>query len=414
MRKMVVYPSKINGVVKISGSKNAGLPIIAASMVAANKVKLKNVSNISDINNLITILDKIGLNVKRRGNKLKIKGLCDDVKLHFEEVKKFRASYYLMSVFLALFNKVSIHMPGGCKIGSRPIDYHLKGFESAGCEVKEDGNIIEIFTKELKPFIYKLPKKSLGATVNLIILGSKIEGKSIIENASTEPEIDDLINFINKGYAKVFRHDNNIVIYGEYAFRKKIEHKIMPDRIEAFTYVCLGACSKSLKIKNINIEQLKTPLDIMKEANLNFKTKKNSLTVYNSKLNTIDVSSDHYPKLSTDQMPLLYPLFTRVLGCSTFKEGIFKERFMVCEELEKTGADISISDSIVKIVGKQNLRGAEFFPMDLRAAASLLIEASLNGNSTINNLEYLERGYDLIYKKLKRIGLKFKIENDKV
>lgn len=409
MNKMVIFPSKLKGVVKISGSKNAGLPIIAASLVVAEEIKLSNVSNISDINNMITILNKIGINARRRGSNLNINGVCNDVLLHFEEIKKFRASYYLMSVYLALFNKVSIHMPGGCKIGLRPIDYHLKGFESAGCEVNILDDIVEIQTKELKPFRYALPQKSLGATVNLIILGSKIEGKSIIENASTEPEIDDLIKFINKGSAQVFRRDNNIVIYGSSLFNKKIKHNIMPDRIEAFTYLCIGVNARKIKIKNVDITHLKEPLAIFKEARLSYVIKGKNITVYKSELQPVKVLSDNYPKLSTDQMPLMYPIFSRAEGTSVFTEGIFKERFKVCDELKKVGADITLMNDSIKIVGKEINEGADFEPTDLRGAASLLIEAIINGKSTITNLEYLERGYENIYKKLKKLGLKYKL-----
>lgn len=407
---MYINPSKIKGKVKISGSKNAGLPIIAASLVTSKKLVLSNVADISDINNMLAILDKIGCKVKRSKNKIFIDSFCNYMPLLFEEVSKFRASYYLMSSYLALFSSVSIKMPGGCKIGSRPIDFHLEGFKAAGCKVEVTDDIINISVKELAPFIYRMPKKSLGATVNLIILASKIDGKSIIENASTEPEIDDLIEFINKGFAKVYRRRNDIVIYGNKEFSEKITHKIIPDRIEAFTYMCIGLNSKKLAIKNIELHHLKAPLKYLKMAEAKFKIKKNSVTIYKSDLKPINVYSNHYPELSTDQMPLLYPIFMRVPGQSSFREDIYEERFSVCEELKKTNADIKIDNKTIFINGKYLLKPSEFYPTDLRCAASLLIEGIINGNSVINNLNYLERGYDNIYKKLKKIGLKFKIK----
>lgn len=410
MKKMVFYPSRIKGSVKISGSKNAALPIIAASLVSSHKTILKNVPSISDIKNLITVLEKVGCKCEFKNKKLSIISHCENMILDFNEIKKFRASYYLMSVFLTLFNTVSIVLPGGCNIGNRPIDFHLKGFEAAGCECSISDNIVNISAKKLNPFIYKLPKKSLGATVNMIILGSKINGKSVIENASTEPEIDDLITFINKSNSHVYRMKDDIVIFGNNTFVNKITHKIIPDRIEAFTYVCIGANSNKLTIRNINLDHLSVPLKYMKEANLNYKVKRNSLIVYKSSLKPINAVSGHYPHLSTDQMPLMYPLFTRVDGVSVFKEEIFDERFMVCEELKKTGANIIIKNNMVYILGQGNLKGNNFFSTDLRCAASLLIECIINGNSTLYNLDYLERGYDLVYKKLKKIGLKYKIE----
>ena len=410
MEKMTIYPSKIKGNVKISGSKNASLPIIAASLVSAKKVKLKNVPYIADIENLLKILSKIGCKNVYKNNKLTINNNLEECDLLFDEVKKFRASYYLMSVYLALFNYVKIYYPGGCSIGSRPIDFHLEGFKTAGCVVTEDEDVITISSKELKPFIYKMVKKSLGATVNLIILGSKIKGKSIIKNASTEPEIDDLIKFINKGNAKAYRKENDIIIISNKELAKKINHKIIPDRIECFTYMCIGLTSDKLKIKNIQKEHLMMPIHYFKSINANIKINKNSIIIKKSILKNVRVNSGDYPSLSTDQMPLLYPIFTRVDGISIFTEGVFENRFSVCDELKKTGANITLENNHAVINGKKEIIGCDLYPTDLRAAASLLIEGILNQNSVIHNLKYLERGYDRIYEKLKKIGLNFKLE----
>jgi len=401
----------VKGEVKISGSKNASLAIIAAALVTSNKAILKNVPSILDINNLNIILNKIGVATSLKNNKLKIDNKIINKPLLFDEIKEFRASYYLMSVFLSLFNEVSIYVPGGCNIGARPIDYHLEGFKEAGCDVCFEKDIVHVRTKELKPFTYTLPKKSVGATVNLIILASKIEGKSIIKNASTEPEIDDLIKFINKGNAQVFRNGNNIVIHGSKPFNKKIKYEVMFDRIEAFTFMCIGVNSKRLKIKKINPKDLKTQISILANANMKYKLKNTSIIIYKSKLSPVAVKSGHYPELSTDQMPMLYPIFSRVEGDSIFTEEIFENRFSVCEELRKNGADISIDKNKITIKGKDKFTSGEFYSKDLRGAASLLIEGILNPNSDIYNLKYLERGYENIYKKLKKIGVKFEIEN---
>ena len=410
MKKMTIYPSKIRGIVKISGSKNASLPIIAASLVSAKKVKLNNVPNIMDIINLLKILDMIGCRNSYKSSVLTIDNEVENKPLLFDEIKKFRASYYLMSVYIALFGSVEIYYPGGCSFGSRPIDYHLEGFKSAGCVVDEKDGVIKISAKNLNPFVFKLAKKSLGATVNLIILGSKIDGKSIVRNASTEPEIDDLISFINKGSARVFRKGNDVIIFGNKQIRKYIKHKIIPDRIETFTYMCIGLVSSKLRIKNIDVRHLTVPLHYFKHAGANIKVSKNSLLIRKSNLKNIRANSGDYPSLSTDQLPLLYPLFTRVEGESIFTECIFDNRFGVCEELRKTGASILIDKNKAIITGKTDIKGGELYPTDLRAAASLLIEGIINQNSTIHNLEYLERGYDAIYKKLKKIGLNFKSE----
>ena len=314
-----------------------------------------------------------------------------------------------MSVFLALFNEVEIYYPGGCAIGSRPIDFHLEGFKRAGCIVTQEENIVKIKAEKLVPFTYKIPKKSMGATVNLLILASKINGKSIIKNASAEPEIDDLIKFINKGYSSVYRKDNDIIVNGNSKIIENIKHTVIPDRIEAFTYICIGTYSKKLVVKNIEIDHLKMPIYFMRKANANIKIRRKSIVVKKSKLRNINVNSGDYPSLSTDQMPLMYPLFTRVDGTSIFKEGIFDNRFSVCDELRKTNADIIVNDNSVIINGKRDIVGNNLEAKDLRGAASLLIEGIINQKSTICNLEYLERGYNNIYKNLQKIGLNFKI-----
>lgn len=410
INKMTIYPSNIRGKVNISGSKNASLPIIAASLVNSEFSILKNVPNIKDIENLICILKKIGCDVVHKKDTVKIESVFSQCDLLFDEIKEFRASYYLMSVFLTKFNSVRIYHPGGCAIGNRPIDFHLEGFKLAGCHIFEENDIVSIKVNKLKPFVYNMPKKSLGATVNLIILASKIDGLSIIKNASTEPEIDDLIAYINKGKAKVFRRKSEIVIKGSSEMSKKIKHTVIPDRIECFTYMCIGTTSKKLRINNINISHLKMPIFYLKNAGVNIKIKKNSLIILKSKMKNILVNSGDYPSLSTDQMPLLYPLFTRVEGESVFTEGIFENRFGVCEELRKTNANIVTENNKVFIVGKKDLLKSEFYAKDLRCAASLLIECIISQGGVINNLNFLERGYCDVYKKLKKIGLCFKIE----
>jgi UDP-N-acetylglucosamine 1-carboxyvinyltransferase len=410
VKKLTTLPSEIKGVVKISGSKNAALPIIAASLVSADEVLLKNVPNISDIKNFLEILNDIGATLKFSNNKLRIGTTINYKELLFENVKEFRASYYLMSVFLILFGKVKIYYPGGCNIGSRPINFHIEGFKKAGCDVSIDGDVIYITADKTKPFIYKMPKKSLGTTVNLVIIASKIKGTSIIKNASTEPEIDDLISFLNKGNCKIYRSKNDIVIEGGIRKIRTIKHKIIPDRIETFTYMVIGLFSKKLIVKNINSQHLKMPIYYLKKANADIVVRKNKVTIKASKLNNIIVNSGDYPALSTDQMPLLYPVFCRVSGTSIFTEGIFDGRFKVCEELKKNSSQIVIDGSKVFITGSENLINNEYSATDLRGAASLLIECISNVGSSITNLHYLERGYDDIYNKLKKIGLNFKLE----
>ena len=410
IKKMTMYPSLIKGSVKISGSKNASLPIIAASLVSCDQANLYNVPNITDIKNFLEILNDIGSQTTFKENKLHIKTNVVYKELLFDNIKEFRASYYLMSVFLILFNRVEIYHPGGCNIGSRPIDFHIEGFKKAGCYVDIRDDVIKIKTEKLKPFIYKMPKKSLGATVNLMILASKTQGTSIIKNASNEPEIDDLISFLNKGTCKIYRRKEDIIIEGERSKVIKIKHKIIPDRIEAFTYMTIGLFSDKLVVKNIETKHLKMPIYYLKKANAYLKIYRKKVVIKKQKLNSIIVNSGDYPSLSTDQMPLLYPVFTNVDGTSIFTEGIFDGRFKVCEELSKCGCAIDIQDNKAYISGTDELKKVDYFAYDLRGAASLLIQCINSAESSLSNLSFLERGYDDIYNKLKKIGLNFKLE----
>lgn len=411
MKKIKIEKTKLKGKVKISGSKNSSLAIICASLLTDKKVILKNVPNITDIKDLLKVFSKINIDFKYKNNKLVIYPNFKYQDLLFEEIKKIRASYYLMGVFLALFNKVKIKYPGGCVIGKRPIDFHLEGFKKAGCVIEEENGILNIYAKKLSPFTYEFPKKSLGGTVNLIILASKIEGKTILKNVSTEPEINDLIKMLKLMGINIDLKDDTVTINKNNNF-KNIKYNIMPDRIEAFTYMVLGLYSHKLKITKINPNNLIKPIEILKDANAKFKLRKNKIIMYSSKLKPINVTSGNYPLLSTDQMPLLYPIFARVKGESIFKETIFENRFNVCDELIKSNANISHNENTIFIKGVNKILSNDYYPQDLRAAAALLIEAIIDGKSTVCNLHFLERGYENIYLKLKKIGVKFRIISD--
>lgn len=410
MKKLITNTSHIRGTVKISGSKNASLPIIVAALLSNKRVILKNVPNISDVMALLSIYAKLKIKYHYKKNYLVIYPQFNYNELVFDEVKSFRASYYLMGLFLGKFKRVKIFTPGGCKIGSRPIDFHLEGFKLAGCKVIDTGKVIEISAESLKPFCYSLPKKSLGASINLTLLALNIKGTTVIRNVSTEPELEDFIGFVNKLGYHIVKHQDELIIEGKLLKEKKIKYHVMPDRIEAFTFISLGIYSEHLKIKKINLNHLTVPLKTLIRAGLNYRLLKNGIIIYRSKLKPLHFTSGDYPLISTDEMPLLYPIAMRIKGDNYFKETIFEKRFMVCNELSKTGGKLYYNNDLLVIKGYELLRGAAFYPMDLRAAASLLIEAIINGNSTLYNLNQLERGYANIYAKLKKIGVNFRIE----
>lgn len=410
MNSIKIKPSKVKGSVKISGSKNSALPIIVGALMNQRKVTLKNIPKIQDIDELISISQSLGSKVKRCKDTLIIKNNLQNKDILYESCKKFRASYYLMGLYLAKFNHVKIYMPGGCNIGKRPIDYHLQGFEALGCKYKITGDIIEIALIRPTPCTISLPKKSLGATVNLVLLASCIEGQTTIKNISLEPELIDFINFMKIQGVNLELDDTTLKIYGVKNISKKVKYTIIPDRIEASTYLCLGLITNKIKIKKINKEHLQNIIAPLKENNAKIIENKNSLIVKKSKIKPFKILSAEYPKLSTDIFPMLIPIFAFSKGRSTIKETIYENRFEVARELSKIGVKIKIVNNECHVLGIEDCTNNECCATDLRCAASLLIYAiSSKKEIIINNFDIINRGYSDILSKLNSLGVKFEI-----
>ncbi len=411
MNSIKIRPSTIKGSVKISGSKNSALPIIVGALLNNKKVKLYNIPKIKDIDELISIITFLGGNIKRKKNTLIItKGLQNKDILH-ESCKTFRASYYLMGLYLALFNHVKIFLPGGCNIGKRPIDFHLMGFEALGAKYTIKDNIIEVALLRPTNATINLPKKSLGATVNLILLASRIDGLTTINNISLEPELIDFINFMQKMGTNIHIESSSVYIYGKNILNKKTKYKIIPDRIEASTYIALGLTTNKVKVKNVNIKHLQNILEPLKNAKANIKIRKNSVVATKSKINKMNILSAEYPKLSTDIFPVLLPVMAYSNGICKVKETIYENRFQVCTELAKLGVNIRINNNECIVNGINITNENEATAKDLRCAASLLIYAiSSNRQITLNNFSVIERGYENILKKLDKLHVNYTIE----
>lgn len=410
MNSIKIFPSKVKGTVKISGSKNSALPIIVGALLNKNKTILTNVADIKDIDELLKILNFLGCKIKKKKNKLIIYPFLINKDILHEACKTFRASYYLMGLYLAIFNHVKIFLPGGCSIGDRPIDYHLMGFEALGAKYEIQNDVIEVALIRPTAATIHLPKKSLGATVNLILLASSIEGLTTINNISLEPELLDFINFMKVIGVDIFYEGTSVYINGGKTINKKIKYKIIPDRIEAATFISLGLITNKIKVKNINKSHLQNYLKPLKKNNANLIISSDYIVASKSKIKGFNITSGEYPLLSTDTFPLLLPVMAYATKESKIKETIYESRFEVCHQLEKLGVNIKVRNNECIVKGIRYTNNNEATSTDLRCAASLLIYAiSTNKEITIHNFDIITRGYSNILDKLDKLNVRYKI-----
>lgn len=397
----------VKGVVNISGSKNSCLAILCASALTKGKVELFNVPKISDIYDMASILKYVNCKVKFKRNKLIIDSSNITYKpLILELCQRFRASYYFIGVFLTLFNKCEISLPGGCNIGKRPIDFHIDGFTKMGfkCEIKE--NVLCV-TKDTKNTSYDvtLTNKSVGTTIN-ILLGSLSFKQGFIRNSLVEPECEDLIIFLNKiGYNILLNKDVIITNTGNTVL-KSIKHSIIPDRIETMTYTVLGLLCGKILVKNCNPKHLLIPLNILLDAGYDIKIQNDCLHVNKSVGNQINIKTDVYPGFPTDLQPIFGVLISQTKIGGTVEETIFENRLQIYKDLISIGVLCQIENNLVNI-NPGEVNSFVLKAVDLRQGAALIILALLGKDeSTINNFEYVLRGYDKLFKKLKKIGVR--------
>ena len=407
----VIGPKKLKGTIKISGSKNSSLPILAATLLSSKKVNILNLPGVKDIETMILLLrslgSKIKLNKKNKSvdiyNSKNIKTFAS-----YNLVKTMRAGILVLGPLLARFNKAKVSLPGGCAIGSRPVDIHLKALSKLGVKYK----IIEgyIYAKASKGLIsneIKFPKVSVGATENLIIAASFAKGKTILKNCAIEPEIEDLINFLRKMGCNIkWNGKRTISIIGVKTL-KETKYKIMFDRIEAGTYMIASALTGgNLKITNIKPKIIKTEIDILRKVGASIKTKDAELRIIGkNKINNIKIITSPYPGFPTDLQAQLMVLLCRAFGRSEIIEKIFENRFMHASELNRMGAKIKIFGNKAIIEGNVNFKAAELMATDLRASVSLILAAlAAKGKSIINRVYHLDRGYENIEQKLRNVG----------
>ncbi|MGM9879103.1 MAG: UDP-N-acetylglucosamine 1-carboxyvinyltransferase [Bacilli bacterium] len=415
MKKIIINgKNDLDGTIRISGAKNAAVAIIPAAILTDEEATICNVPEISDIDSLEEILTFLNIDVKRATESMIINPKNMENKVIPTKISsKLRASYYFMGALLAKYKYVEMYFPGGCKIGSRPINLHLEGFKKLGATVKEENDKYIIKAEKLKGAQMYLDVASVGATINIMLAATKAEGTTIIENAAREPEIVNVATFLNNMGAKIVGAGTSVIkIKGVKKLTKGFA-EIIPDRIEAGTYTIIGALlGNSLKISNIIPEHIEALTSKLKEAGANIEIEEDTIICKKvDNLKPVNIKTYYYPGFATDLQQPFSVLLTQCKGKSQIEETIYENRYMHVEYLNKMGANIQINDRTATIEGKTALKGQEVIATDLRAGASLIIAGLIaEGQTTINEVEHILRGYEGIIEKLTNVGADIKIE----
>ena len=416
MSKLIIQGGKkLEGEVQISGSKNAALPIIAGTVLIKGKTTLYNVPNIQDVQTMFEIIKDIGGKVIKKNNKI----IIDTSKIHTYEIpetlmRKMRSSVILAGAIIGKYKKAKFSYPGGCEIGSRPIDLHLKGFEKLGINIKEEyGEIICEADKIIGTQIH-LDFPSVGATENIILASCLADGVTVLTNAAKEPEIEDLVKFLNKAGAKIKgAGTDRIEIIGVKKLTE-VSYNIMPDRIEAGTYLVAGAITGgNIKVTNLNSNHIEPILNKLDEAGCVLKIEKNAVEIKAPKrIKAVDIKTMPYPGFPTDMQSIFGALLTTAKGTSIITENIFESRYKYVQELNRMGAKINVEGRTAIIKGTKRIQGASVVASDLRGGAALVLEGLVaKGVTQVDNVHYILRGYENIVDKLKNLGAKIYLED---
>ena len=417
MQKLEVFGSnKLKGTIDISGSKNASLPILAASLLTNKKIFLRNLPKVKDIETMIDLLRSLGSKIKFKNKELVIDNSKQNKKFaSYNLMKTMRAGILVLGPLLAKFRVAKVSLPGGCAIGTRPVDIHLNSLSKLGVKYKIfQGYVHASAPKGLIGSKIRFPKISVGATENLIIAASFAKGTTILNNCAIEPEIKDLVDFLVKlGCDITWTAKRSIKIVGVEEVNETT-YSIMFDRIEAGTYLIAAAITESnLKIRNLSPSILKTEIDILRKIGARVIVKKNEIQILGNKnIKSTNIKTAPYPGFPTDLQAQIMVLLCKANNRSYIKEDIFENRFMHVSELNRMGAQISINGNKASISGNIKFAPAELMATDLRASVSLILAAlSTKGKSVINRIYHLDRGYEDLEKKLKKVGAKIRRVN---
>ncbi len=414
MDKLIINgPSKLNGNVSISGAKNAALPILSASLLSSQNIELENIPELQDIKTTIKLLEEFGVRVSQKEHSL----ICNAEKVNkfdapYEMVKTMRASILVLGPLLARFREARVSMPGGCAIGSRPVDIHIKGLEAMGAKITVNHGYIEASSSHLnngrlqgaKIFMDQI---TVTGTENLMMAGVLANGKTILYNAAREPEVVDLGKLLQKMGAKIWGLGSDRIIIEGVKKLKGAKHQIMFDRIETGTYLIAGAMTGGeITCQNADASKMESVIQKLLEAGAEIKTEKNSITVKsNQKLRAVNLTTAPYPGFPTDMQAQFMALNAFSEGVGEITENIFENRFMHVQELRRMGALIDIKQNTAIIRGVDSLQGTNVMATDLRASAGLVLAALVaKGDTKIDRIYHLDRGYEKLEAKFNNLG----------
>lgn len=405
---------KLRGTVSISGAKNAAVAILPAAVLSDDVCRIENIPSIKDITLMCRILSDMGANIKLiNKNTIEIdpRGMSSTA-APSELMRSMRASSYLLGVLLSKFGEANVYLPGGCDFGLRPIDQHLKGFEALGANYSLENGIVKVKCEKLRGAHIYLDVVSVGATINIMLASVKAQGLTIIENAAKEPHIVDLANFLNCMGADIFGAGTDVIKIKGVKNLKGVTYSIIPDQIEAGTYIVAAAATGGdIVLENVIPKHLESITAKLEEMGVKFEEFDDALRVYaDEKLKKCNIKTMPHPGFPTDMQPQITALLSIAEGTSMVTESVWDNRFRYIDELHRMGAKISVDGRVAVVEGVKKLKGAVVKATDLRAGAALVIAGLVaEGTTTIENVKHIERGYEDIVEKLRKLGADIKV-----
>jgi UDP-N-acetylglucosamine 1-carboxyvinyltransferase len=411
MDKILVHGGhKLNGSIRISGSKNSALPILAAALLTKEQVTIHHVPDLSDIHYMLQILASLGCEVERASGTVTIKAEKITTEAPYEIVRKMRASVCVLGPLLGREKEATVSLPGGCVIGDRPIDLHLKGFQALGAAHRIDAGNVKVFAGELKGGVVNLRGK-FGPTVlgtdNVMMAAVLADGVTVIESAAAEPEVVDLANFLNAMGAKIEGAGTRRIIIEGVSELHGTEHEVIPDRIEAGTYMVAGAIAgEKVTLKRVRPEHLESVSELLGNAGYRVESSADTMTIHgNGGPKSVQITTEPYPGFPTDMQAQMCALLAKSSGISVVTDTIFPQRFMHVSELKRMGADIELNNGTAIVKGVERLGGAPVMASDLRASAALVLAGlHAEGVTEVNRVYHIDRGYEGIDDKLNQLG----------
>ncbi len=409
-RLIIKGGNQLHGEVDCSGAKNAGLPILASTILLDGVAKIGNLPHLQDITTMLELLNSMGSHINFDENGyIEINSSNIDLpEARYELVKTMRASILVMGPLVAKYGKAKISQPGGCDIGSRPIDFHLSGLEKMGAEIKSDSKYIYLKAEKLKPIEFEFPKISVTGTENLMMAAVFTEGKTTLKNCAKEPEVVELANFLNKCGASIHGAGESTIEITGVDSLGSVEWDVLFDRIEAGTYLVAGAITNGhITVKKIEPKTIQVLTNKLIEMGVNVSYGENWIEAdaTSSEITCVDIDTEPFPGFPTDMQAQFMALNTIATGSCTIEETVFENRFQHVSQLRKMGADIVLSKNKAFVKGVPNLVGSEVKASDLRASASLVLAGLVGKNRTqIDNIYHIDRGYECIEEKLNKLG----------